>query len=86
MNHRNRAAINPPKTGEITQLAAILYIVGQFTAANPAAAMPAPMTPPTTECVVETGAPTNVAKLTHSAADKSAASIAQINIEAVCML
>ena len=52
------AAIRPPKTGEITQLAAIVPIVGQFTAAMPAAAMPAPMTPPTTECVVETGAPT----------------------------
>ena len=32
--------------------------VGQLTMAKPAAAMPAPRTPPTIECVVETGAPT----------------------------
>ena len=31
------------------QLAAIAPMVGQFTAERPAAAMPAPMTPPTTE-------------------------------------
>src|SRR6056300_275313 len=86
INQRNRAATTPPKTGEITQLAAILYMVGQFTAANPAAAIPAPITPPTTEWVVETGAPTQVARLTQSAADNSAASMAQIKMDAVCML
>ena len=86
MNHRNRAATTPPKTGEITQLAAILYMVGQLTATNPAAAIPAPITPPTTECVVDTGAPIQVARFTHKAADKTAANIAQMNIAAVCML
>ena len=49
--------MTPPRTGEITHEAAILLIVAQLTALNPAAAMPAPITPPTTECVVETGAP-----------------------------
>ena len=83
MNHKNAAATAPPNTGEITQLAAILVIVGQFTAAKPAAAMPAPITPPTTEWVVDTGAPTHVARFTQRAADKSAASIAQINTWAV---
>ena len=86
MNHKNAAAMAPPSTGEITQLAAILDMVGQFTAAKPAAAIPAPITPPTTECVVETGAPTHVAKFTQSAADKSAANIAQIKMPEVCML
>src|SRR6056297_4184675 len=83
---RNAAAITPHSTGEITQLAAIAPIVGQFTAANPAAAIPAPITPPTTECVVETGAPTQVARLTQNAAAKSADIIAQINVVAVPML
>ena len=80
MNAKNRAAITPPKTGEITQLAAIFPMFGQFTAAKPAAAIPAPMTPPTTECVVETGAPTQVAKFTQSADEISAAIMAQIKI------
>ena len=86
MNHKNRAATAPPRTGDITQLAAILYMVGQFTAANPAAAIPAPITPPTTECVVDTGAPIHVARFTQRAAERSAASIAQIKIEVVCRL
>ena len=60
------------------QLAAMPPIVGQFTAENPAAAMPAPITPPTMECVVDTGAPRNVAKLTQSADEISAAIIAQM--------
>ena len=76
---RNIAATAPPKTGEIIQLRAIILIEGQFTAAIPAAAMPAPMTPPTTECVVDTGAPTHVARLTHRADEISAAIIAQMN-------
>ncbi len=50
------AAITPPITGEITQLAAILAMVPQFTTPNPTAAMPAPITPPTIAWVVETGA------------------------------
>ncbi len=41
--------------------------------------MPAPMTPPTTEWVVETGAPTHVARFTQSAEEISAAIIAQMN-------
>ena len=49
------------------------------TIVNPAAAIPAPITPPTIEWVVETGAPTDVAKLSQTAADKRAAVIAQIN-------
>src|SRR6056297_3915377 len=75
---RNAAAITPPSPGEITQLAAIAPMVGQFTAPSPAAAIPAPITPPTTECVVETGAPTHVARLIHSAALSRAAIIAQM--------
>jgi len=47
----------PPISGEMTQLAAILPMVGQLTAPNPVAAIPAPMTPPTMEWVVDTGAP-----------------------------
>jgi len=56
-NAKNRAAIMPPISGEMTQLAAILPMVGQLTAPNPVAAIPAPMTPPTMEWVVDTGAP-----------------------------
>ncbi len=79
INHRNNAAIIPPSIGETTQLAAICAILGQFTAVMPAAAIPAPNTPPTTECVVETGAPIQVAKFTQTAAEISAANITQIN-------
>ena len=80
MNQRNNAAITPPNNGDITHDAAIWLIFGQLTAENPAAAIPAPITPPTTECVVDTGAPTQVAKLTHNAAEINAANIAQIKI------
>src|SRR6056297_1530956 len=82
MSARKPAAMIPPSTGEITQLAAMALMVGQLTAPKPAAAMPAPMTPPTTEWVVETGAPTHVARLTQSAADMSAAIIAQMKTSA----
>ncbi len=51
--------------------------VGQFTALNPAAAMPAPMTPPTMAWVVDTGAPIQVARLIHSAPANRAENIAQ---------
>lgn len=51
-------------------------MTGQFTAVRPAAAMPPPITPPTMECVVETGAPSLEARLSHSAAASSAAIIA----------
>ena len=47
---------------------------------KPTAAIPAPITPPTTACVVDTGAPTTVARLTQSAAETSAAIIAQTNV------
>ena len=80
IKNKNPAAITPPKTGDITQDAAIFPIVPQETIENPAAAIPAPITPPTIECVVDTGAPTEVAKLSHKAADSKAAVIAQINI------
>lgn len=46
----------PPSTGEMTQLAAIVPILGQFAIPIPPAAMPAPSTPPTMEWVVDTGA------------------------------
>jgi hypothetical protein len=42
----------------------IAPMVGQLTAVVPAATTPAPRTPPTTACVVETGAPSAVAMLT----------------------
>ena len=60
MSHRKPAATTPPITGEMTQLAAIASICSQLTAPSPAPAMPAPTTPPTTACVVETGAPIQV--------------------------
>src|SRR6056297_900765 len=50
-----------PKKGEITQVNAILSIVNQFTAPQPAATIPNPIIPPTTECVVEMGIDQNVA-------------------------
>ena len=69
------AAISPPITGEITQLAAIFAIVGQLITARPAAAAPPPMTPPTMEWVVETGALSAVARLIHRAAARRAHTI-----------
>ena len=42
----------PPSTGDITHEAAILPMVGHETIANPPAAMPAPITPPTIAWVV----------------------------------
>ena len=57
-----------------------------MTALKPAAAIPAPITPPTIECVVDTGAPTQVAKFIHKAAESNAAIIAQINSSTDCML
>src|SRR5215217_8090910 len=64
---RNIAATMPPMTGEMTQLAAMLPIIGQATTEKPAAMIPAPTTPPTTAWVVDTGAPIYVARLTHKA-------------------
>ncbi len=72
-------ATKPPSAGEMTQLAAMLPSVAQSMAAKPAAAMPAPATPPTTACVVDTGAPIHVARLIHRAEEISAASISRTN-------
>ncbi len=44
--------------------------------------MPAPSTPPTTEWVVETGAPSQVATLIHNAPASSAAIIARMKVSA----
>src|SRR5690606_23706996 len=74
------AAIIPPMTGEMTQLAAIAPMVGQFTMAKPADTMPEPTTPPTTACVVDTGAPINVARLTHRADASSAAIMTMMKV------
>ena len=49
IKNKRVAATMPPNTGEITQLAAIFDIVVQFTNPKPAAAIPAPNTPPTIE-------------------------------------
>ena len=79
MAKRKEAAIIPPRTGEIIHEAAIFPMVPHATIPNPAAAIPAPITPPTMECVVDTGAFAMVAKFSHNAAAKSAAIIAQMN-------
>ncbi len=68
----------PPISGEMTQLAAIPSSGPQATADIPAAAIPAPTTPPTTAWVVDTGAPIQVARFTHSAEESRAAIIAQM--------
>ena len=73
--------IEESKNERMTQLAAILSITAQLTADRPAALTPAPRTPPTMECVVETGAPTTVARFTQMAADKRADIIAQIKMD-----
>ena len=46
IKYNSSAATTPPKTGEITQLAAILAIVPQFTIEAPATVRPAPRMPP----------------------------------------
>ena len=66
--------------GEISQLRTMLPITPQSTAAKPAAATPAPSTPPTIECVVEIGAPRAVARLSHRAAASSAAIMSQTKV------
>ena len=71
MNRRNPAAIIAPRTGEMNQLAAIVAIVDQLTMFKPAAAIPAPSTPPTIECVVETGSSARLAIIVVVAADNS---------------
>ncbi len=68
--------MRPPSRGEIIHEAAILPMVPHETMAKPPAAIPAPITPPTIECVVDTGALSHVAKVNHSAADRRAAAMA----------
>ena len=75
----------PPIIGEITQLAAICPILSQLATSQPPAAIPAPRTPPTIECVVDTGAPTAVAMLSHRAPASSAAIISQIKTSVLPM-
>src|SRR5690606_11388223 len=72
------AATTPPMTGEMTQLATMPPMVGQATTAGPAAATPDPITPPTMAWVVDTGAPSTVARLTHTAAANRAAIISRM--------
>ena len=54
-------------------------MVDQFTKPQPPAAMPAPMTAPMMECVVDTGAPKAVAKFNHKAPANKAASMTLAN-------
>ncbi len=54
-------------------------IIGHCTISKPEAAIPAPTTPPTMACVVETGAPRYVARWIHSAADSMAAVMTSTN-------
>lgn len=63
--------------GDVTQLDEISTITRQLTGSGPTAAMPAPMTAPTIAWVVETGALSQVARLTHKAAAISAAIMIQ---------
>ena len=53
-------------------------MVPQLTSPHPPAAIPAPITAPMIECVVETGAPSDVATLSHTAPASSAANISQM--------
>ena len=48
-------------TGEKTQEATMLPTFDQWTTPSPPAATPKPTTPPTMECVVDTGRPVAVA-------------------------
>ena len=79
IKYNNSAATTPPKTGEITQLAAILAIVPQFTIEAPATVRPAPRIPPTMEWVVDTGELKKVAKLIQRAAANNALNIKYLN-------
>ncbi len=62
----------------MTQLAAMPPSWPQFAAPDPAAASPPPRTAPMIECVVDTGAPKAVARLSQMAAASSAAVISQM--------
>src|SRR5690606_33523396 len=69
--------------GEMIQLATMVPMVVQSTTPNPAALTAAPTTPPTTEWVVDTGAPKKVARLSHSAAANRADIMDHTNIMGV---
>ncbi len=69
------AAISPATKGEAIQPTAINAMEGQFTAPRPKVASPAPAMAPTTECVVLTGASSQVARLIQLPAASRAASI-----------
>src|SRR3546814_12355047 len=71
--YNRNAATMPPNSGEITQLAAMLVMVPQLATSQPAAATPAPSTPPTMEWVVDTGAPIQVARFNQRAPASRAA-------------
>src|SRR5574344_671260 len=79
MKYKKPAATIAPSKGDITQEEAISAKLVQFNIENPALAIPAPITPPTIACVVETGAPIEVAKFNQTAPAKRPAVIAQIN-------
>jgi hypothetical protein len=53
--HNRIAAIQPPSTGEITQLATICPILSQCTTSTPRAITAAPISQPITLCVADTG-------------------------------
>src|SRR3546814_20239327 len=78
--YNRNAATMPPNSGEITQLAAMLVMVPQLATSQPAAATPAPSTPPTMEWVVDTGAPIQVARFNHRAPASRAAIINQTKV------
>jgi hypothetical protein len=83
MSQNNPNAISPPKSGANNQLWKISLTVSQLTdsvarsqpSVVPAAKMPAPMTPPTMLCVVDTGMPHQVASVSQMAVPRSAASM-----------
>src|SRR4051812_23868693 len=73
ISQRKPEAITAPRIGETIQLMVISAMDDHFTAPTPATTAPAPMMLPTIECVVETGALIQVARLIQSAAASSAA-------------
>jgi hypothetical protein len=78
IHSKKPAATSPPSTGDTTQLATMPLRVPQLAASRPPAITPAPNTAPTIECVVDTGAPMAVAKLSHSAPASRAAVMTQM--------
>ena len=72
----------PPIKGDSSQLKKIDATTNQSTTLVPTAASPAPSTPPTMACVVDTGAPKYVARCTHSAEASSADIMIHTNVSA----